>query len=279
MRFGWIFILLNTCFTLWGQNSSEMYQRRFTHHLKSIELDSLQQLVKEWRNDLPNDPEGFVATFNFYLLKSSQEELQDDVQSFSDSKKIYVDSALEVLDTALSFFPKRLDMHMGYIYTLGQNEYWNKYTPRILSLLEKAKLSDYEGWLWSSDRPIGKETKSFIIESILDYQYTLYNAYSDSLLLDLRKIALAILSVHPHNVDQLNLMALSYSEMKDYNQAYKWIRKAIEVAPTEVEVQQNFKNILLKTFKVKDAKKEIRRLLLQASEPLCGFLTVLYTSI
>ena len=285
MKGSWICIAFLNAFVAFGQNTSEDFQATFTRHLRENNVEALQQTVREWRTTLPDDAEGFVASFNYYLLNASGSDILEEQSSGADASALhnleqkFVDSALVVLQEGLKLHPMRLDMHMGYIYTLGQNQRWEEFTPRILSLLDRAKATNYKGWLWSGNRPVGDEAKVFIIESIADYQMMLYATYSNERLLDIRKIAVNILQVQEGHIDQLNFMALSYSEMGDYAQAYKWIRKAIEISPDISEVVANYDRILKATFSKKEAKKELNRFRKNAEKPLYEVLTRIYYSL
>lgn len=285
MKRGWIAILFMNVFTSFGQQTSEDFQTIFTNHLKENNLEALQQIVQQWRTALPDDAEGFVATFNYYLLQATNSDIIEEQEPARDSvflqnrEQLFVDSALLVLDQGLNQHPMRLDMYMGYIYTLGQNQRWEEFTPRILTLLERAKRTQFKGWLWSNNREVGNEAKMFIVESIADYQYMLYNTYSNERLLDIRKIAVSILNVYESHIDQLNFMALSYSELGDFTQAYKWIKKALLIAPEIPEVVANYERILKGAFKKKQAKKELNFIRKNAEPKLYEVLTRIYYSL
>lgn len=285
MKRGWIAILFMNVFTSFGQQTSEDFQTIFTNHLKENNLEGLQQIVQQWRTALPDDAEGFVATFNYYLLQATNSDIIEEQEPARDSvflqnrEQLFVDSALLVLDQGLNQHPMRLDMYMGYIYTLGQNRRWEEFTPRILTLLERAKRTQFKGWLWSNNREVGNEAKMFIIESIADYQYMLYNTYSNERLLDIRKIAVSILNVYESHIDQLNFMALSYSELGDFTQAYKWIKKALLIAPEIPEVVVNYERILKGAFTKKQAKKELNFIRKNAEPKLYEVLTRIYYSL
>ena len=100
-----------------------------------------EKLLAQWESKKPNDPELYVAYYNFYVQKSMKEivgleqkpkggnslELKDstgkiagymnDIVVYDDN---YLKNGFDYIDKGIRMFPNRLDMRFGKIYMFGQ---------------------------------------------------------------------------------------------------------------------------------------------------------------
>lgn len=260
-----ILFLFISAFTF-SQKTSVDYQSEFSSLLKENNKKELQRVVGDWKHNLPNDPEGYVAIFNYYLILAQQSELiAEDSLSFGFDQNqadidadIYIDSALIVIEEAIMKFPSRLDMRLGYIHILGSNNHWQLFTNNILEVLTISKLNDFKKWKWSNDQIVGDEARNFVFESVLDYQSMLFNSYDNELLDNMLIISQKTLELDPLNYESLNINYLVYNHKGLHNEALECITKAVLLQPEDRTLCDNYLDALSILYPHKKVRKIVK---------------------
>ena len=161
MNFKIIFIIfLSAC--LYLQAFSQDYKDRF----KSIQNDTAAQskLLTEWNNTQPDDPELYVAYFNFHVKKSMRELVNlertqhgDKSLQITDPKtgkvvaymndgvtydKNLVEKGFHYINIGIEKFPSRLDMRFGKIYMFGKIYDYQKFTQELIAAIDYSQKID-----------------------------------------------------------------------------------------------------------------------------------------
>ncbi|MFN3528794.1 MAG: tetratricopeptide repeat protein [Bacteroidia bacterium] len=221
------------------------------------ETDLQAVILEDWYKADSTDAEYYVAHFNFFVQQARQEllmlnetapegealELQqnDSVKGYL-SSQLYYDEALvrqgiDVLSKGISLHPKRLDMHFGRIYMLGQISDWTPFTEYILNTLKLGSEIGYQ-WTWSNHQPL-EDGAGFMRDAIQDYIVQLYNTEADSLLSNIRRIAESVLASNPEHVESLVNLALVDIMESRYRDALKKLQLAEALSPQDPIVLVN----------------------------------------
>ena len=261
-------LLYSACFFLtslfaYGQNEWQQYK------LLSENKDTLGQriLLENWENRSLNDPELYVAYFNYFVEKSRSEVLvigQDlkqnaymvlEIENQDSSKQdrveymyrqvsfqeFYTQKAIEWIDKGIDRFPNRLDMRFGKIYFLGLLENYEAFTEQIIQTVDYSAINQNQ-WLWSENCVL-EQPKEMMLGSIQDYQNDLYATSQDTLLYNMQKIAEAVLKVYPDHIESLSNIGAVYFLLGQYEKALTPLLTAYQLNPKDLVVINNIAEI------------------------------------
>ncbi|MEY3592547.1 MAG: hypothetical protein RLZZ38_1523 [Bacteroidota bacterium] len=261
-------LLYSACFFLtslfaYGQNEWQQFK------LLSEKEDTLGQriLLENWEKRSLNDPELYVAYFNYFVEKSRSEVLvigQDlkqnaymvlEIENQDSSKQdrveymyrqvsfqeFYTQKAIEWIDKGIDRFPNRLDMRFGKIYFLGLLENYEAFTEQIIQTVDYSAINQNQ-WLWSENCVL-EQPKERMLGSIQDYQNDLYATSQDTLLYKMQKIAQAVLKVYPDHIESLSNIGAVYFLLGQYEKALTPLLTAYQLNPKDLVVINNIAEI------------------------------------
>lgn len=253
-------ILLTSVFILTSLLSfSQDFALQFKDLSAKNDTSGQIKLLTDWTTASPNDPELFIAYFNYYLRRSMTEVIsidrtQKDKNSFvvSDTgtgktvaylnsspkyKSDILQKGFDYINKGILLHPTRLDMRFGKIYMLGQAENYLEFTKEIVATIDYGNKIN-NTWLWKEGKPL-ENSKQFILSSLQDYITTIYNTEDDKLLPLMRQISETVVNYYPDHVESLSNIALTYLITGDYDKALPYLIKAENVAPNDVIVLNN----------------------------------------
>lgn len=219
-------------------------------------------VLEEWNLANPEDPELYVSYYNYYFssgydnfLSLTVDEPEGEHWALMDStesvagylggKTVYNDEllnkAFDWIDKGISRFPNRLDMRFGKIYGLGVWRKWQEYTDEILLAIDYGATHDNQ-WLWSKGEVV-ESGKEFLLETVQSYQNTLFETGNDSLLANMKTIALKEVEYYPEYVPGLTILGIVAFLQEDNESALDYLLKAETVAPQDEIVLSNIGNI------------------------------------
>jgi len=261
-------LIYSACFFLtslfaYGQNDLQQFK------LLSENKDTLGQriLLENWEKRSLNDPELYVAYFNYFVEKSRSEVLvigQDlkqnaymvlEIENQDSSKQdrveymyrqvsfqeFYTQKAIEWIDKGIDRFPNRLDMRFGKIYFLGLLENYEAFTEQIIQTVDYSAINQNQ-WLWSENCVL-EQPKEMMLGSIQDYQNDLYATSQDTLLYNMQKIAEAVLKVYPDHIESLSNIGAVYFLLGQYEKALTPLLTAYQLNPKDLVVINNIAEI------------------------------------
>ena len=247
-------LLLGLLLTSAGQNFNQQFNSLFDKK----DIAGQEKLLAQWNSTNPNDPELYVAFYNFYVRKSMKEvvglgqqpkgehslEVKDStgkvvgyMNDLIEYDTSYLNKGFEYIDKGIELFPNRLDMRFGKIYMLGQIINFEAFTTEIIKTIEYSN-SNANAWLWSDNKP-QDDPKQFMLSSIQEYVLQLYNTEDDKLLDNMKRICLTVLKYYPDHVESLSDLSIVYLINKDYDRALEELLKAEKFAPTDFIVLNN----------------------------------------
>lgn len=252
-------VLLLTIQSFFGQNDWQ----QFTLLIENEDTLGQRILLENWEKRTLNDPELYVAYFNYFVKKSRSEVLvigQDlkqnaymvlEIENQDSSKQngaeymykqvtyddLYTQKAIEWIDKGIERFPNRLDMRFGKIYFLGLLENYEAFTEQIIQTIDYSAINQNQ-WLWSENSAL-EQPKERMLSSIQDYQNDLYATSKDTLLYNMQKIAEAVLKVYPDHIESLSNIGAVYFLLGQYEKALTPFYAACQLNPKDLVVINN----------------------------------------
>jgi tetratricopeptide (TPR) repeat protein len=236
---------------------------------KFEELFSKQDTVKmktylnEWQEKASNDPEFYVAYYNYYLLKAKEEivmlqkeypkeggfaltttktdSCDKEVKGYIYSKLHFcpeqLSKAYHYIDEGIKRFPQRLDMRYGKITMLLTTKDYDNCTKEIIEIIS-APLSVRKHWLWSRNQPLDNSEEQ-MLSGIQNYLIQFFNLQTDDALRRVKTISTKVLEIYPNNIKNLSNLSIAYTYFKEYEKALPLMKKALKITPKDVIIINN----------------------------------------
>ena len=272
-----IIFLLYGLTLLVNQVSGQTFKQQFNDLVSKNDTLGQYQLLEKWEKTDSNDPELFVAYFNYYVIKSKNELITlgqnpkgKEVLQIMDqdtTKKepvgfIYGDThynpdllskGFDWINKGIEKHPNRLDMRFGKIYMFGQIEDYDIFTKEIIKTIDYSAINKNK-WTWSDNKPLD-DPKEFMLSSIQGYQIQLYNTENDDLLDNMKRIAETVLKYYPDHIESLSNLSIVFMLQKQYDEALEPLLKAEKLNPKDYIVLSN----IAQAYKLKgDTKNAIK---------------------
>lgn len=258
---------------IFNQASGQTFKQQFNDLVSKKDTVGQQQLLEKWGKSDNDDPELFVAYFNYFVIKSKNEIItlgqnpkgKDvlKVMNQDTTKKeslgfIYGDTYYNTellskgfnwIDKGIEKYPNRLDMRFGKIYMFGQIEDYENFTTQIIKTIDYSVVNKNK-WTWADSKPLDNP-KEFMLSSIHNYQIQLYYTENDNLLDNMKRIAETVLKYYPDNIENLSNLSIVFMLKKEYNKALEPLLKAEKLNPKDYIVLSN----IAQAYKLKDDTK------------------------
>lgn len=215
--------------------------------------------LKNWEATNKEDPDLYVAWFNYYFLKSKKEVVRLDADTTKqegfkvndpNTKKrvgsiygdiyydpLIVNKGIHYIDIGINKFPTRLDMRFGKVYVYGIINDFEQFTAEIVKAIDYSNIIKNK-WTWKENKPL-EDPKTYMLGTIQSYQNQLYNTGNDSLLIYMSTIAKTILKYYPEHIESLSNLSIVYLINKDYNKAIETLKKAEKLNSSDYIVLGN----------------------------------------
>jgi len=253
--------------------SGQTFKEQFGDFVSKGDTVGQRQLLEKWEKADNNDPELYVAYFNYYVNKSASEVLaigqnpkgKDALQIMDQdtTKKepvafIYgntyyepklLSKGLDWIAKGIKRHPNRLDMRFGKIYMFGQLEDYEKFTTEIINAIDYSTENKNQ-WTWADSKAL-EDPKGFMLSSIQSYQIQLYNTENDSLLNNMKRIAETVLKCYPDHIESLSNLSIVFILQKQYDKGLEYLLKAEKLNPQDFIVLGN----IAQAYKLKEDKK------------------------
>jgi tetratricopeptide (TPR) repeat protein len=233
---------------------------------KKYPADKLEQVLKEWREKDPGNPDAWILSASYYFNRGAQELsistkpategdiVLKDAKSNKPAGSISfgrprtlgeVDQAVELLRTAMKRWPDRLDIPFGLAYMFQETGQWEGEREAIEAGLKLAASGGAVHWCHGEDLP--EPLESFLADSLHDYAAPQYRANTPAGLQHLREIAELAVKACPHQAKGYNDLAITYCVDQDWKGAQPFLEKAAEVDPKDglvwMNLGDNFKRL------------------------------------
>lgn len=256
-----ISILLFSLTLLFNQVSGQTFKQQFNDLFSKKDTVGQQQLLEKWEKTDSNDPELYIAYFNYFVKKSMKEIIRMDgnpkgkdvlqIMHKDSTKKepvaymygdTYYDTDLlkkgfDYIDKGIEKHPTRLDMRFGKIYMYGQIEDYKNYTTEVIKTIDYSAVIKNK-WTWADNKQY-EQTQKYFLGDIQNYVLQLYNTQNDSLLDNMKRIAEAVLKHYPDHIESLTNLSIVYLLKKDYDKALEKLLKAEKLDPKDAIVSSD----------------------------------------
>lgn len=269
--------------------SGQILDRQFNDLISKGDTVKQREFLEKWECKNQDDPELYIAYYNYYINKSRQETLVlgnkpkgDDVlqiMSMDSTQKepvgyIYggVSFRMDLLDKGFDWikrgiekYPDRLDMRLGLIYMLQQLRDYDQFASQITKAIDRSVINSNQ-WLWVSGVPLSDSEKMFL-SSIQDYQVHLFNTGRYDLLDHMQIIAETLLKHYPNYIENLSNLSIICICRKQYAEALKWALKAERINPKDAVVLNNIAEIYARKGDIVNGIKYYELLIKVGDEP------------
>jgi hypothetical protein len=201
---------------LFNQVCGQTFKQQFNDLVSKKDTVGQQQLLEKWEKTDTNDPELFVAYFNFYVIKSKKKITLGQNPNGKEGFKImdqdttkkepvgyiygdtyynpdFLSKGFDWIKGGIEKHPNRLDMRYGKIYMFGQIEDYENFTKEIIKTIDYSAINKNK-WTWTDTKALN-DPKNFMLSSIQSYQLQLYNTENDSLLNNMKRIAETVFKI------------------------------------------------------------------------------------
>ena len=253
-----ILIIIGFVIVINFQSFGQSFNKQFTDLVAKKDTSAQIKLLKNWEVKNNNDPELYIAYFNYYINKSMDEVLSLDIrQRGKDSLEIrdidsktdghqnskimnggkYLYHGFEYLDKGISKFPSRLDMRFSKILMLEKIKDYKNFTHEIVKTIDDSEIVKNK-WLWTDNKPVD-EPKKFMLNAIQNWIVQLYNTNDAALRNNMKLISETVLKYYPDHVESLSNLSVVYLLKYDYDKALEVLLKAEKFAPQDHIVLSN----------------------------------------
>jgi tetratricopeptide (TPR) repeat protein len=211
----------------YGQSS---FKRDFREALNAGNTAEAEKILEAWDYAEANNPELYVAYFNFYTVKSMEKDSTGyDME--------YVRQALDYISNGIEFFPTRFDMRIGKIYMLLRLEDYKSVTDEVIKLINYSKEINNE-WKGEEYRLV-ENPAEMLNGAVQEFQGVLFSKKDSSLYDDIIKISKEMIKCYPTHSQSLLNISTVYILRKDYDQSLDLLQKAVQMRPKNAVYQYN----------------------------------------
>jgi tetratricopeptide (TPR) repeat protein len=213
-----------------------------------------------WEKKESNNPEMFIAFFNYYINRNRFSGISIDKErkgteetiELSDphsvkivgymNKAVHYDTgdiliATGYLDEGLLIAPNRLDMHFGKIHILNEVGFYEISGNELFATLNISKKINNE-WLWANNEKI-EDGERFFINNLQDYYGLWLNAKTIEAYNQVKLCAEKQLELYPENIYAYNILAVYYSINEEFQKALQCFSQAKKINPNDCMVLIN----------------------------------------
>lgn len=237
---------------VYGQTNME----RFKELSKTQNFKEQEILLRKWEAETPDDPDLYIAYFNYYFNLSSSglsisteppksqslvltKPGSDKPVAFigeSEIDKPIVEKGLKYIDRGIEKFPNRLDMRFGKVYVLGRMREYSRFTNEIVKAVIYGKAIDNK-WFWTDDKPL-ENPKDRMLSMVQDYVVQLFDSGDDQVKF-IKSIAETVLQFYPAHVESLSNLSIYFIMNKHFDNALVPLLRAEKIAPTDPVILGN----------------------------------------
>ncbi|MDR0456569.1 MAG: hypothetical protein LBH20_07815 [Treponema sp.] len=288
-----VFILALLFISCQKKNSNDQGENNIDHKkiyeilLNDKKYDELYDHLQMWETKEPENPEIYIAYFNYYIHKDRFSGVSIDMERKGDGPTLQMNDpktgeivgylndsvvynnndiiiAVEYLDKGLSIAPNRLDMHFGKIHILNEIKYYKEAGNELYGTLEISKIIS-NNWLWSNNEKIEDE-ESFFLNCINNYYSFWLNEQTEESLNQTKQCAEKQIELYSDNIFAYNYLALYYTVKSQLREALKCFLQAEKINPNDCIVLTNIGRIYLNINDKQKADEYFRKVLQIGSE-------------
>jgi tetratricopeptide (TPR) repeat protein len=238
---------------------AQCYKSDFEKAFHDGNEEEVTTLLAKWNNARPEDPEMFVAHFNYYYRKSRQELIgmgtqpgkgdnlallkqnSNEPAGYMYNQIVYDDSLFQLaqyyIGQGIERNPNRLDMHFGRLYSLREAGFLEEHVDGILNVIDVHSKNN-GAWLWTDDESVPDAEKVFK-GSIQDYNHALFNLSDAPYSTGIEKISLRMMELYPDDIENYSNVGVCRLIEEKYDAALEMFLKAHKLNSGDAIVLSN----------------------------------------
>jgi tetratricopeptide (TPR) repeat protein len=264
-------LLLVMSLVLGGPCFAQDYATRFKQLQEQKADAQIEPLLNEWRAKMPNDPEAWITSANYYFnqrqvnisakkpepgdfpLKDAKTGKQAGAISF-DQQSGSMKRAADLLKEATTKFPDRLDIWCGLAFICQESGDFNNEMSTLQKMVVYAR-GHPKQLKWLKGEPLDESPETFVPEKL--HSYVVYYQKKNNLEDGKRYLQIATLSAeqYPNHPYSFNDIASFYSNMQDWKKAREWLEKANKIDPKSTIVLTNLGVVCTQMGDIASARK------------------------
>ena len=231
------FFLIFLFGNLLNTNAQEKLQV-FYSLIEQNDTSAVKKHLEEWNSENSEDPELYIAYFNFYFYTSRIVEMQviDNPEDYPLTQIINTDSAQnekdaihaipkvtydrDILNKGFSYInsgisnnPDRLDMRFGKVFIFNMIEDFESSKEEIIRIISHS-IEINNNWLWANNKKLDNPKES-MLGTIQDYIITLTQSSDSNYFYKIEQISETILKHYPNHITSLSNLSNVYELKKN----------------------------------------------------------------
>ena len=216
---------------------AQSFRQDFIRALNANDMKKAEEILKHWDLTNVNDPELYVAFFNFYTVKS----MESSVLSPNTLNKTYTKQALEFISEGIQRFPILLDMRIAKIYMLRE---LNEYQDYVMEILKMIVHSDKIKNDWKQEDFLSVEhAEEMFFGIVADGQQFLFSKNDSTLFKDILRISDEMLKYYPKHNQSRIASSMVFITQKELDKSVETLSKAIEIEPKNAILLYNIAHV------------------------------------
>ena len=205
---------------------AQSYKEIFSQALKAKDMVKMEEILKAWDFADSNDPDLFIAYFNFYTVKSANAGYT--ITTGYDVR--YSKLALDFISEGIERFPTRFDMRIAKVYMLRELKKYHDYVAEIINMIAYSSKIE-NNWKGESYTFVDHPDEVFF-GAVLDCQEFLFSREDTTYYKDIILISNEMLKYYPNHVQSMLSLATVYRMQKKDDKSLEMLQKAIAIEPT-----------------------------------------------
>lgn len=257
---------LLACMSLGAQENAADIKAEYERQVRYVGLAGVgvETIINRWEAAAPEDPEVYVARFNYWLSKSAAESVvitrpqkrylgNDPVMTLKDSlgRDVYYfedvnyddeafGEALKAIDRAIELNPQEISYRFGKITSIMDYE---KESPDMTAAEIFSLIDDYqaggEGWTYAGETL----TQELFCQGISEYCYRFFRTASPASYEYFLEISEKMNKLYPDEVVFIDNIGSYWQVNGDSRKALRYYRKALKIDPEDYAANNNIRLI------------------------------------
>jgi tetratricopeptide (TPR) repeat protein len=188
------------------------YKGKYETLLRDEKYDELHEHLKIWESKEANNPEVYMAYFNYYINK-------DFIK------------AVEYLDKGLSFAPNRLDMRFRKIDTFNKIGYYKDAGNELYTTLKISKEIN-NNWLGANNEKM-ENGESFFFSNIGDYYQSWFDAETEEALEQVKQCVEKQIELYSGDIFTYDVLGIYYYVKGQFQETLRYFLQAEMIDPND----------------------------------------------
>ncbi|MGH1384601.1 tetratricopeptide repeat protein [Kordia sp.] len=279
-------IIILSCLVLSTNLFAQNYNEQFTEICEKGKISESKDFLENWEKAEPNNPEMFVALFNYYLVQSKAKfdgpkflggtiiatdndsiSVSEVLKSVNKSDSLFILSQ-KYLSKGISINKDRLDMYIGRSTTLLEKAINTEFITSVKSIVKRNSVNSGK-WLWSNNEPI-KKTEDEFVGMIQSYINAMFQASNPDIseVLNISKLAL---ETYPTNYILLSNIGVCMLELGKYQEAIPFFEKGLKSNPKDMILRLNLADAYVQLKQISKAKEYYNYVIENGDERFSGY--------